>query len=393
MKKLEIYVHIPFCVQKCAYCDFLSGVSTREEREAYVEALKRECESYQEEVRDYEVQSIFFGGGTPSVLHPEQIKGILDVISENFCMADDVEITMEMNPGVVDRTRMLQYKKAGIKRLSIGLQSADDKELKLLGRIHTWKQFLVTFQAARDAGFYNINVDLMSAIPGQTLESWKDTLKEVVRLSPEHISAYSLIIEEGTKFGELYGDGQPVDGYPPLPDEDTERSMYEETEMFLKRYGYSRYEISNYAKEGYECRHNIGYWERAPYIGMGVGASSLFEEERFTNLSDRKRYVELWMEYPQMTSKQKKKMQRAEIHKVTVREAQEEFFFLGLRMMQGVSRKEFHRQFGIWPEEIYGKQTERLTEEGLLEKQEDRIRLTKRGIDLSNYAMAQFLQD
>ena len=184
-----------------------------------------------------------------------------------------------------------------------------------------------------------------------------------------------------------------MDGYPPLPDEDTERSMYEETEMFLKRYGYSRYEISNYAKEGYECRHNIGYWERVPYIGMGVGASSLFEEERFTNLSDRKRYVELWMEYPQMTSKQKKKMQRAEIHKVTVREAQEEFFFLGLRMMQGVSRKEFHRQFGVWPEEIYGKQTERLTEEGLLEKQEDRIRLTKRGIDLSNYAMAQFLQD
>ena len=295
-KPLELYIHIPFCVKKCAYCDFLSGPSTLEVREAYVNCLIEEiCHCKHAGVRDsdnkwapcdpenYEVVSAFFGGGTPSILKPDQIRRIMTALKEVFCWNSDAEVTIEANPGTVDEEKLRNYLDCGINRISFGLQSADNEELRKLGRIHTWEEFLESFRLAREAGFSNLNVDLMSALPGQTVESWMDTLKKTADLDPEHISAYSLIIEEGTPFFEAYGDGRG-DGI--LPDEDAEREMYHRTREFLKDRGYERYEISNYARTGRECRHNVGYWTGVSYLGLGLGASSYVDGCRFCNERD-----------------------------------------------------------------------------------------------------------
>ncbi len=392
MKKLEIYIHIPFCVKKCAYCDFLSGPAGEEERRRYVQALKKEIKSCREDAKGYLVQSVFFGGGTPSILEPEEISEILDTVKAVFQLEKKAEITMEQNPGTAEAGKMRGYLDAGVNRLSIGLQSADDKELAILGRIHTYRDFVETYQAARNAGFDNINVDLMSAVPGQTMESYRETLKKVTALKPEHISAYSLIIEEGTLFWNWYGEGRDSGGHPPVPDEDTDRAMYEETKRFLKEYGYERYEISNYAKEGFACRHNIGYWNRTPYLGFGVGAASFFEGARFSNLRDREAYTKLWLQ-DNRTSEEKKRIQREDWHKVSKKEAEEEFFFLGLRMMEGVREDVFEKTFGIAPRKIYGEQIKTLQQQKLLQCSDGRIFLTERGIDVSNYVMAQFLQE
>lgn len=388
MKQLELYIHIPFCVRKCAYCDFLSGESTKKEREAYRKALVREIRGFRKEGKGYGVSSIFLGGGTPSLLPPEEIGKILKAVKETFRVREDAEITMEMNPGTATAEAVKGYQKAGVNRLSIGLQSTEDTELKNLGRIHTYEAFLDTYQAARTAGFGNINVDLMSAIPGQTEESWRKTLERITALRPEHISAYSLIIEEGTAFWEKYGDGRK--NGPPLPDEEAERRMYAETNRFLKEQGYERYEISNYARPGYACRHNIGYWERTPYLGFGIGAASYFEEMRFSNLTDRAAYTKLWLA-DEPDEETKKRKQKAECHRVTNREAEEEFFFLGLRMQKGVSEEQFEKQFGVSVTSLYGEVVEQLCGKGLLLRENGRIRLTDRGIDLSNFVMAQFL--
>lgn len=253
MDSLGVYIHIPFCMQKCAYCDFLSTPATYQRQREYVKALKREilCESVR--YADYKVKTIFFGGGTPSILLAEDINAVMDCVRENFKLDTKAEITVEMNPGTVTKEKLLHLKNAGVNRLSIGLQSANDKELKLLGRIHTYEDFLQTYRWAREAGFHNINIDLISALPGQNMEDWVQTLKKVLALCPEHISAYSLIIEEGTRLGDR------IDEYPRVPDEEEDLQMYQATKYILEEHGYQRYEISNYAKTGWECRHNKIY--------------------------------------------------------------------------------------------------------------------------------------
>ncbi len=362
MKSLELYIHIPFCVQKCKYCDFLSAPSCAKERQEYVESLCDKIRSYGEFARIYCIVSIFVGGGTPSILESSQMEEIFAAVRETFTLADDTEITIEMNPGTVTREKLQVYHRIGINRLSIGLQSVNDSELKELGRIHTYQDFLDTYQLAREEGFENINIDLISAIPHQTVESWKETLEKVCKLEPEHISAYSLIIEEGTPFYERYGDGGHEEE---LPAEEEERQMYHDTKSILSSYGYERYEISNYAKTGYECRHNLGYWSRTEYLGIGLGSASLVDNCR-------------WVEG-----------EEKEI--LTKEEQMEEFMFLGLRKIQGVSEEEFLRQFGVALESIYESVLKEMIHKGLIERENGWVRLTEKGIDISNYVMSEFL--
>ena len=367
MRPLELYIHIPFCVKKCRYCDFLSAPASAEERQKYVTYLCRKIRSYEGLAGKYLIRSIFLGGGTPSILDAGQIRDIFDAIRGTFPLGSDAEISIEVNPGTVDRMKMISYQRAGINRLSIGLQSVNDQELKMLGRVHTFEDFLETYTIAREEGFHNINVDLMSGIPFQTLTEWEKTLKTVAELRPEHISAYSLIIEKGTPFYEKYGEGERAEARRKreLPDEDTERLMYQFTKNILADYGYHRYEISNYAKEGYECRHNLGYWDRIEYLGIGTGAASLMDNQRWT--------------------------EGEEPVTLSVENQMEEYMFLGLRKMEGVSKSRFQKSFARKIEEIYGKVLIDMYAKKLLEESGDYIRLTERGIDVSNYVMSEFL--
>ena len=375
---MELYLHMPFCVRKCAYCDFLSFPSGAKTQRMYAKRLMEDIGVMGKRYGEIPVETIFIGGGTPSVPDSGLIVEIMEHVRHAFHVADGAEISMEANPGTVTREKLTDYRKAGINRLSFGLQSANDRELKLLGRIHTWAEFLESFTLARECGFANLNIDLMSALPGQTCESWKETLSRVTDLDPEHISAYSLIIEEGTPFGERYGSEE---GRKLLPDEDSEREMYHETKRFLKDCGYERYEISNYAKPGRECRHNIGYWTGVPYLGLGLGASSYLDGCRFTVNPDMKQYLE---EKPGMFT---------DIEKLTKTDMEEEFFYVGLRMTAGVSLSEFERRFGISAKEVYPGLMETFVKEKAARFEGDRFVLTDYGLDVSNYIMAQFLQD
>ena len=375
---MELYLHMPFCVRKCAYCDFLSFPTDQETQNLYTRRLREDIDAMGKKYGDIPVDTIFIGGGTPSVPDSALIVGIMEHVRKAFHVAEGAEISMEANPGTVTREKLTDYRRAGINRLSFGLQSANDRELKLLGRIHTWAEFLESFHLARECGFTNINIDLMSALPGQTRESWKDTLKRVTDLNPEHISAYSLIIEDGTPFGEKYGSEE---GRKLLPDEDSEREMYHETKRFLRDCGYERYEISNYAKPGRACRHNIGYWTGLPYLGLGLGASSYMDGCRFAVNSDMKQYLE---EKPGMFT---------DVEKLTKKDMEEEFFYVGLRMTAGVSLPEFERWFGVSAKDVYPGLMEMFGEEKAAVFQGDRFVLTDYGLDVSNYIMAQFLQD
>ena len=375
---MELYLHMPFCVRKCAYCDFLSFPTDQETQNLYTRRLREDIDAMGKKYGDIPVDTIFIGGGTPSVPDSALIVGIMEHVRKAFHVAEGAEISMEANPGTVTREKLTDYRRAGINRLSFGLQSANDRELKLLGRIHTWAEFLESFHLARECGFTNINIDLMSALPGQTRESWKDTLKRVTDLNPEHISAYSLIIEDGTPFGEKYGSEE---GRKLLPDEDSEREMYHETKRFLRDCGYERYEISNYAKPGRACRHNIGYWTGLPYLGLGLGASSYMDGCRFAVNSDMKQYLE---EKPGMFT---------DVEKLTKKDMEEEFFYVGLRMTAGVSLPEFERRFGVSAKDVYPGLMEMFVEEKAAVFQGDRFVLTDYGLDVSNYNMAQFLQD
>ena len=375
---MELYLHMPFCVRKCAYCDFLSFPSGAKTQRMYAKRLMEDIGVMGKRYGEIPVETIFIGGGTPSVPDSGLIVEIMEHVRHAFHVADGAEISMEANPGTVTREKLTDYRKAGINRLSFGLQSANDRELKLLGRIHTWAEFLESFMLARECGFANLNIDLMSALPGQTCESWKETLSRVTDLDPEHISAYSLIIEEGTPFGERYGSEE---GRKLLPDEDSEREMYHETKRFLKDCGYERYEISNYAKPGRECRHNIGYWTGVPYLGLGLGASSYLDGCRFTVNPDMKQYLE---EKPGMFT---------DIEKLTKKDMEEEFFYVGLRMTARVSLSEFERRFGISAKEVYPGLMETFVKEKAARFEGDRFVLTDYGLDVSNYIMAQFLQD
>lgn len=382
-KELELYIHIPFCVKKCAYCDFLSGPQDDETIEQYVSSLLDEIRAHgskQNLTACHEVTSIFLGGGTPSILSTSQIEQVFVALRESFEITEATEITIEANPGTVTGEKLQTYRACGINRISFGLQSANNEELKLLGRIHTYEEFLESFRLAREFGFDNINVDLISSIPKQTLVSWEATLRNVIKLNPEHISAYSLIVEEGTPFANMYGEGCP--GEKDLPNEEEERQIYYRTEELLKEAEYHRYEISNYAKVGKECKHNLGYWERKEYLGIGLGSASLIDNTRYSNTADLARYIK--------DAKQPDKI-KENIQVLSVEEQMEEFMFLGLRKMKGISEREFEEYFDISIDEVYGGQLEELIQKELLERKEGFIRLTERGVDVSNYVFSEFI--
>ncbi len=450
MENLSLYIHIPFCVKKCHYCDFLSAPGNEETRQNYVEALCREIMQKAVLFKKKAVDTIFFGGGTPSILSAEQITKIMSVIRTEFRVLANAEISIEMNPGTVNREKLETYKELGINRLSIGLQSADDEDLKILGRIHTWEVFLDTWKMVRETGFSNVNIDLMSALPGQTLESYEETLRKVLALKPEHISAYSLIVEEGTLFYEWFvKDGESraeneSEQAKALPDENKDRQMYELTKKILEEQGYYRYEISNYALKGHECRHNIGYWKRKEYLGLGLGAASLIFEDsqnndvyennqilkdtcgsfkkniRCSNITDLENYLRTEQDKSNENLDNSLKEQEHkggkplidkrkteglseeflnksgwidEVTKLSVTDQMEEFMFLGLRMMEGISPTEFEKQFGTSLQEVYGKQILKLEKSGLLlfDERTGRYALTSRGIDISNQVFTEFI--
>lgn len=370
-KNLSLYLHIPFCVQKCKYCDFLSFSSREEDRNSYIEELQKEIILKSKYCKEYQVVSIFFGGGTPSILKTKQIVDLMECIYENFTVKKDAEISIESNPGTLTRDKLQAYRICGINRLSMGLQSANDDELRMLGRIHSFEECKENFYLAREVGFENINIDLMSALPGQNLQSYEETLRKVLLLNPEHISAYSLIVEEKTP---LYEDENLLSL---LPSEEVDRQLYHKTKQILKEAGYERYEISNYAKPGYECYHNSVYWTLGQYLGLGLGASSYFDGKRFYNESNRNEY--------RFDSKP------CEVEEVTKKDQMEEFMFLGMRMMKGISKDKFYQRFGQSLESVYGEILKEQEEKGLIIQEEDRVFLTEMGIDVSNQVFCDYL--
>ena len=403
MNGLEIYIHIPFCVKKCDYCDFLSAPADFETKEKYVEALINEIKLNKNKMSEYVVDTVFIGGGTPSLLEENQISKIMSVFRDNCNMSENPEITIECNPGTITESKLLEYKKSGINRISFGLQSANDEELKSIGRIHNYAGFLESYNLARKCGFDNINVDLMSALPGQTLKSYEATLNKVVRLEPEHISAYSLIVEENTLMYDRVKKAQ-IKGINILPDEESERKMYYLTNNILRSNGYRKYEISNYSKPGKECKHNIGYWQRKEYLGFGIGAASLYKENRYNNISDINKYIEvLTNNIKENSINNVGNSSEVEnqvnilnsivknLQQLTERDRMEEFMFLGLRMMEGVSMEKFEQYFGKTYMEVYGKVQKRMEDKRFLINDNGYVKLTEFGIDLSNYVMSEFL--
>lgn len=401
---IELYIHIPFCVQKCAYCDFLSFSSDADDREAYTRALINEITYWGEKLDHPAVSTIFIGGGTPSWLEVPLMDEILRAVRSSFHMEKGLECTMEVNPGTVSYQAMLDYRSMGINRLSIGLQSANDEELKTLGRIHDYRRFLKTFESARRANFSNINVDLMTGIPGQTLESLKRSLAKVVLLGPTHISAYDLIIEEGTPFYDRYhkDEEKRLAGEEPafLPDEDTEYEMTRMTEDYLRQKGYRQYEVSNFARPGYRCRHNVGYWKRKEYLGLGLGAASLIDETRWNETRDFRQYLAYWKDSDKGNLSDPGDQGKAELsmpktltnfQRLSKKDAMEEFMFLGLRMNEGVSLDAFASYFGIPLLSVYGSVAYRYQKEGMLCLAEGRLLLTRRGREVSNEILADFL--
>ena len=440
MKSISIYIHIPFCVKKCQYCDFLSAPADSRAQEVYLRALKQEIREQAARYREYEVQTVFIGGGTPTAVPCENLCEVLKTVFTCYRVNPQAEISMEANPGTVTKETLLSYQKAGINRISIGLQSADDVELKLLGRIHTYRDFQQTYRWAQEAGFTNINLDIMSALPGQSVENYKKTLETVLSLKPQHISAYSLIVEEGTPFYEKYGQESEKlqatgEKQPDLPSEEEEREMYALTEKLLAAAGYHRYEISNYALPGRECRHNLVYWKRGNYVGFGLGAASMVENVRFENIREMQEYLAEYAGMPDaepvfaevaqgdkqaLSNEQEFSLRedthseneqelslredthseneqelsiRENVHLLSLQEQMEETMFLGLRLTEGVSKAEFHRQFGVSMEQIYGEVIRKNTAKGLLIDEAGYVCLTREGMDLSNYVMAQFLLD
>ena len=372
--KISLYIHIPFCIRKCLYCDFPSFSGMESVFDDYVRMLCREIDETYSDYRGMEVKSIFVGGGTPSVLPPALLGRISDKIFSRFDVDSKAEITIETNPGTLDAKKLGEMKSMYFNRLSMGLQAWQDRLLKKLGRIHTADEFETNFLQARDAGFKNINVDLMFALPAQSLDDWQETLEKVMKLRPEHISAYSLIIEEGTPFFDMFDSGELKE-----TDEDTDRKMYYLAKEMLYDKGYKQYEISNFAKEGFECYHNKVYWRTEEYQGFGLGAHSYADGVRFHNTYDMKEYL-------------RGEGFRLDKEFLSLQEKQEEFMFMGLRMNEGVSEAEFLRRFGESMDSVYGDEIKELISEELLVKKDGRLSLTDRGVDISNSVFEKFIR-
>lgn len=383
MKELQLYVHIPFCSQKCGYCDFLSMVLNEEAQRPYVDQLIDEIRSQGKQYTDYYISTIFIGGGTPTILKGTWIVNIMSAIYESFLVASFAEITIECNPGTVSIDKLKYYRQSGINRISIGLQSTVDEELQKLGRIHTFEGFLESYQMVKEVGFTNINVDLMSAIPNQTLDSFKESLRKVVRLKPEHISVYSLIVEPNTPFYRWYREGG--ERRAELPDEDVERQMYHLTKKYLREHGYQQYEISNYAKPGFECRHNIGYWTGVEYLGLGLGAHSYVLGKRFHVEKSLPKYMKILMRKDLTSCYQ-------DVEDISKEESMEEFFFLGLRMTKGVNLEKFMERFKVDPFVRFAVPIQKHVKLGLLDYREPYLFLTDKGMDFANYVEQDFMR-
>lgn len=375
MRNISLYIHIPFCDQKCYYCDFPSFAGKGGLKGKYLNALIKEIDEKLLNEK-YIIDTIFVGGGTPSSLSAGELEILLAKVSElNF--ADDIEYTVECNPGSITREKLMVMKKHGVNRLSMGLQAVQNTLLREIGRIHSFEVFKENFILARECGFNNINVDLMFGLPGQKLEEWKESLESISKLNPEHISAYSLIIEEGTPFNRMYKEDKIK-----LPDEDVERDMYHSAKNILNNYGFNQYEISNYAKAGLECRHNIAYWQMKNWIGAGSAASSYINGSRIINVYEIEEYIKRSEENKNLAIEENKNSENENI---------EEFMFMGLRMIEGISEDEFLKRFKKPISDFYGDIIERYIKQGLLVRQGSRILLSDKGIEYSNKVMSDFL--
>ncbi len=365
---IGLYIHIPFCVRKCAYCDFLSFPSCAEEMEAYTEALCREIRL----LDGWPLRTVYIGGGTPSILPVSLLEKICRTVVQTGRLLPDAEWTIECNPATFDLKKAKVWRKLGINRVSMGIQSTDDRMLQRIGRIHTADQARTGFHTLREAGFQNITVDLMMGLPGQTLADWENSLQQVKDLQPEHLSCYSLILEEGTP---LYAEAE--NGALDLPDEETERAMYHETNRILEEAGFRQYEISNWARPGYESRHNTSYWERIPYIGAGLGASSFIDEKRYRNPTSMPEYLNGAAPCLEET--------------LSLQDQMQETMLLGLRMNRGVRAEVFATRFGRPMTQVFAEEIRTLTEEGLLAADAEGVRLTERGRDLANQVFMRFV--
>ncbi|MGL4990882.1 MAG: radical SAM family heme chaperone HemW [Sarcina sp.] len=373
MKKISLYIHIPFCDQKCYYCDFPSFAGKGNLKDSYIDALIKEIKLTP---KNKIIDTIFIGGGTPSSLSENQLERLLSEIKK-FLFDGKIEYTVECNPGSITEKKLNIMKKYGVNRISMGLQAIQNSLLKDIGRIHNFEVFKENFRLARECGFTNINVDLMFALPKQSIKQWKETLESIIKLNPEHISAYSLIIEEGTKFYNLNENKKLK-----LPSEDEEREMYHLTKNILNDYGYNQYEISNYSKSGLECRHNIIYWEMKNWIGLGSAASSHIDGERFTNYSSVEKYIECMKSG--VSAKE-------EVHVNMEYENIEEFMFMGLRLVKGISEDDFEKRFGKSIDEIYKNKIDKFVLLGLLIRENRKIYFTEKGMEYSNNVMSEML--
>ena len=384
--ELGIYIHIPFCIQKCYYCDFVSFVNKESYIKKYVQTLKNELDSY--DLSKYNITTIYIGGGTPSVVSSGEIKNILDKIREkikgNSTKWEDIEITIEVNPGTVDKQKLEDYIRFGINRLSIGLQSANNELLKEIGRIHTFEQFLTTYNLAREVGFENINVDLMIGLPKQRVEDIKNTLNKVIKLNPTHISVYSLIVEEGTRIEELLNSNKLK-----LPDEELERQMYWYVKNTLELNGYNHYEISNFSKQEKKSKHNVNCWEQKEYIGLGCAAYSYLNDIRYGNTSNIEKYVDV------QDFKNKEELEKNKIRIIdevqSLEDKEKEYMLLGLRKIEGVSIQRFKEKYVQNPIFLFKEELEKLVNEELVVIDGDYIRLTNKGLDLANIVWEEFV--
>ncbi|MCL2382932.1 MAG: radical SAM family heme chaperone HemW [Oscillospiraceae bacterium] len=380
MKEIGIYIHIPFCIKKCSYCDFISFDNREAKIDEYIASLKREIDRVgvnsstyiNYDPMQYKVRTIYIGGGTPSYLESRHIKEVLSVLKLRWNVDQDAEITLEMNPGTVDKDKLKAYRDLGINRLSIGLQSANNEELKIIDRSHTYEDFLEAYKLSEEAGFENINVDIILGLPNQTTKSLQITIDKVISLKPKHISVYSLILEEGTKLYEEISEHL-------LPDDNEERKLYWSTKKRVEEAGYKHYEISNYCLEGHESKHNLDCWYQKEYIGFGLGAHSYIDDRRYSNTSDLNEYI--WSEGKQKT-----------IHETQDKESKmKEYMLLGLRKIEGIKILEFKDRFEEDPNLLYRDELNILVAKGLIEMDDEKIKLTNKGIDLANQVWGSFL--
>ncbi len=378
MKRLGLYMHFPFCKNKCAYCDFYSVVGY-DNISKYTDALMLQCEDYAVSCEPYAIDTVFLGGGTPTIVPEKNMLDLIDCIYENFHVTEDAEVTMEANPATVNLSQLKKYFKAGINRLSIGVQSACDNELKALSRIHSYEEFEKTYKTARKAGFKNINLDIMYGIPEQTLESFKESLEKIVALSPEHISLYNLKIEDSTPFGAIRDS-------LPLPDEDVEFEMYEYAIDYLTRHGYEQYEISNFAKPGYECKHNLKYWTCQEYLGLGTAAHSYFRNTRFSFIKDIDSFVAA------IEDTENSSVITDENYTISPSERVGEYIMLALRLKSGINTAEFNRIFDMDFDLMYEDLLPAYVENGFMDKTETGYAFTSKGMYVSNYILSSMLE-